>query len=60
MNKVKIFSEFNSRLDYKSRQLLENKINEFGKINEIICVSLSSEKYGDKHVYIAAVTYKEN
>lgn len=60
MNKVKIFSEFNSRLDYKSRQSLENKINEFGKINEIICVNLSSEKYGDKHVYIAAVTYKEN
>lgn len=59
MNKVKIFSAFNSDYDYLARRELENDINCFGEEHEIISVSICSEEAGRRNHYIAAVTYKD-
>ena len=56
MNKVKIFHE---GYDYEGRNKLEEKINKFAKLHEIVNVSICVVKHGYNETYTAAVTYKE-
>ena len=62
MNKVKMFSAIDY-IDYRAYTLLENKINDFGKNNKIINISICCHNYHEnectKFRYTAAVIYKD-